>query len=171
VSVVDTPGNLPWGVGERDKWIDVSLKNGTLTLFEGRTAVFSTLMSPGAGGVTPSAKLSVDELLRAAFTPRGTYRIVVKHRAAEMSSEDRPAHERFWMADVPWIQYFRAPFAIHAAYWHEDFGAPKSGGCINLSPEDARRVFDWTEPKVPDDWSASMAHDDAALGTVLRIRR
>jgi len=109
-------------------------------------------MSPGAGGVTPKASLTVPELVRAALTPLGRYRIAVKHRAAQMTSEDKPDPESFWIADVPSVQYFRPPFAIHSAYWHEDFGQPKSGGCVNLSPVDGKWLFEWTEPRLPPGW-------------------
>lgn len=87
-----------------------------------------------------------------------------------MTSEDKPDPESFWIADVPWVQYFRPPFAIHAAYWHEDFGLPKSGGCVNLSPEDAKVVFDLTEPHVPEGWWGFMSRKDAR-GTVIWIHK
>ena len=108
--------------------------------------------------------------MRAAFTPLGSYRIAVKHRAAQMTSEAKPDPDSFWIADVPHAQYFRAPFAIHAAYWHEDFGSPKSGGCVNLSPEDAARVFDWTEPALPPTWGGIIARR-SKLGTRIVIHR
>ena len=36
------------------------------------------------------------------------------------------------------MQYFEEGYALHAAYWHDDFGTPRSHGCINLAPEDAQ---------------------------------
>ena len=33
--------------------------------------------------------------------------------------------------------------------WHNDYGTPKSAGCINLRPEDAKWLFRWTLPNVP----------------------
>ncbi len=47
------------------------------------------------------------------------------------------------------MQYFEDGYALHGAYWHDRFGVPKSHGCINLAPEDARRLFFFTEPEVP----------------------
>lgn len=170
ISVVSEPEALPSGVGPDERWIDVSLGKGTLTVFTGKKAVYSTLMSPGAGGVTPSLKMTVGELVSAALTPLGTYRVSFKHRSAQMTSEDKPDPESFWIADVPWVQYFRPPFAIHAAYWHDDFGLPKSGGCVNLSPEDAKVVFELTEPHVPEGWWGFMSRQDAR-GTVIWIHK
>ena len=60
--------------------------------------------------------------------------------------------EEFELQDIPYVQYFEGGYALHAAYWHDDFGKPRSHGCINLAPEDARRLFFWTEPKVPPGW-------------------
>ena len=39
---------------------------------------------------------------------------------------------------------------------HDRFGVPKSHGCINLAPEDARRLFFFTEPEVPPGWHARL---------------
>lgn len=170
VSIVREPEEMPDVVAPDEKWIDVSLSRGTLTLFEGKRAVYSTLMSPGAGGVTPKAKMKTEELVKAALTPLGHYRIAVKYRAAQLTDEATPDPSSFWIADVPWVQYFRNPFAIHAAYWHEDFGSPKSGGCINLSPEDAAHVFAWTAPHVPEGWASAEARRDE-VGTWIVIRK
>ncbi|MDI1432527.1 L,D-transpeptidase [Polyangium sorediatum] len=49
-------------------------------------------------------------------------------------------------------------------------GSPKSGGCINLSPEDASIVFAWTDPPVPDGWSSADARPNAP-GTWIVLRR
>ena len=43
--------------------------------------------------------------------------------------------------EVQYVQNFHGPHALHAAYWHDDWGEKKSGGCINLSPRDAQRLF------------------------------
>jgi len=39
--------------------------------------------------------------------------------------------------------------ALHSTYWHNDFGIPKSHGCLNCRPEDAKWLFRWTTPLVP----------------------
>jgi len=38
--------------------------------------------------------------------------------------------------------------AIHSTYWHNDYGIPKSHGCVNARPDDAKWVFRWTLPHV-----------------------
>jgi lipoprotein-anchoring transpeptidase ErfK/SrfK len=52
------------------------------------------------------------------------------------------------------VQNFSGPYALHTAYWHDDWGDGASGGCVNLSPLDARYLFDFTEPRVPPGWHA-----------------
>jgi len=45
--------------------------------------------------------------------------------------------------------YFYRGYGLHGAYWHDGFGYPRSRGCINLSPRDARWLFDWALPSLP----------------------
>lgn len=45
---------------------------------------------------------------------------------------------------VPWNLYFTNEGAvIHGAYWHDHFGEPWSHGCVNLSPENAKKLYEW----------------------------
>jgi hypothetical protein len=38
--------------------------------------------------------------------------------------------------------------AIHSTFWHNDFGTPRSHGCVNVPAEDAKWIFRWTTPFV-----------------------
>jgi hypothetical protein len=50
---------------------------------------------------------------------------------------------------VPWCTFIHGDgIAIHGAFWHNDFGAPRSHGCINCLPEDAKWIFRWTTPSI-----------------------
>ncbi|RYE86386.1 MAG: L,D-transpeptidase, partial [Myxococcales bacterium] len=60
--------------------------------------------------------------------------------------------------------------ALHAAYWHDDFGTPRSHGCINLAPIDARRVFFWTDPPLPRSWHGVKSGEATGAGTWVRVR-
>ena len=51
------------------------------------------------------------------------------------------------LPNVKWVQYFYADYAFHGTYWHNDFGRPKSHGCINMTNADAKWLFDWAGPK------------------------
>jgi hypothetical protein len=132
------------------KTIHVSITQGTLVAYEGTTPVFTTLISPGAGGVPIKGR----DPVHASTTPLGTYTITFKDRAATMSPE-KGDNRSFWIADVPYTQYFNPPFALHASYWHERFGEPTSAGCVNLSPVDAQTMFDWSDPQVPAEWQGA----------------
>ncbi len=150
-TIVEARTKLPFGVREGQKWVIVRITQGTLVAYEGLRPVYATLISPGAGGVpTPGI-----DLVKASTTPLGTYNITFKDRVATMSPEFGE-NRSFWIADVPHTQYFRAPFALHAAYWHERFGEPTSAGCVNLSPIDAEIVFQWTDPPVPPGWQGAV---------------
>ncbi|MBU4224578.1 MAG: L,D-transpeptidase [Chloroflexi bacterium] len=35
--------------------------------------------------------------------------------------------------------------------YHNDYGTPRSHGCINLTPQDAKWLYRWTLPAVPLD--------------------
>ncbi|MEM9875977.1 MAG: L,D-transpeptidase [Myxococcota bacterium] len=143
-----------------EKWVDVSIQRQTLTLYEGREAVFVTMVSTGKDGLGGPGKSH--------STPRGTFRIRDKHVTTTMDSS--VVGEEFELMDVPWVQYFKAGYALHAAYWHTEYGRPRSHGCINLSPLDAYRVFHWTEPSVPEPWHSVSAGDLTGAGTLVHVR-
>ena len=68
-----------------------------------------------------------------------------------------------------WIQYFASGYALHGAYWHDVFGVPRSHGCINLAPIDARFVFMWTDPPVPEGWHGINIGSEMGEGTAVEI--
>ncbi len=86
--------------------------------------------------------------------------------AASEGVERAEDGEDFELRDVPYVQYFKEGYALHGAYWHDGFGRPKSHGCINLAPEDARRLFWWTAPHLPPRWHSAAK---SLTGTVLFI--
>lgn len=139
----DTTGRAP--KGGRGTWLEISINNGWLLAFEGTKAVYATLMSPGRGG----AALPDTDPLETSATPTGVYPISGKLITATMVAPGELVH-----SDVPFAQNIVGPYALHGAYWHDNWGNPQSGGCINLSPFDAKWMFDFTEPAVPEGWHA-----------------
>lgn len=142
VSRLDPARRMPkWGKnGER--WLDVNVTKQTLVAYDGTKPVFATLVSTGEAGL--------EDPKTSRATTRGIFRIDRKHVTATMDSDE--VGEEFELRDIPYVQYFEGNYALHAAYWHDDFGIPRSHGCINLSPDDARRLFYWTEPRLPPGW-------------------
>lgn len=139
---VDPAKKMPaWGKNG-EKWIDVNITKQVLVAYEGTKAVYATLVSSGEAGLgDPETTKS---------TKRGIFRIHTKYVSITMDSNT--VGEEFELRDVPYVQYFENGFALHGSYWHDVFGQPKSHGCINLAPEDARRIFFWSEPQIPPGW-------------------
>ena len=157
VVVVDRPQQMPaWaadGSSGRSgrsgrKWIDVSILRQSLTAYEGTRPVYVTLVSTGADGLgDPKETRS---------TIQGAFLIHTKHVTVTMDG-DEDDEDRFDFRDVPFVQYFTEGYALHAAYWHDDFGTPRSHGCVNLAPIDAAWLFGWTTPEVPAGWHAALS--------------
>ena len=84
-----------------------------------------------------------------------------KHLTASMSGDE--LGDEFDLRDVPYVQYFTEGYALHAAYWHDSFGRPRSHGCINLSPLDARWLFHWTDPPLPEGWHGAFSLREGTL--------
>jgi hypothetical protein len=154
-----------------ERWIDVELSSQTLTAYEGTRPVFATLVSTGIG--PQGSPLG---------TPVGTHRIWVKLATSTMDNVDdedlassttlrggdEDAH-RYSIEDVPWVQFFAKGVALHAAFWHRDFGHIHSHGCVNLAPLDAARLFGFTSPHLPSAWSAALP-SVVEPGTIVRVR-
>jgi len=156
-SRLDPVKKVPGWAAKGDKWIDVNITKQTLVLYDGVRPVYATLISSGEAGLEDSKKTTA--------TKRGIFRVHAKHVATTMASDE--VGEEFELRDVPYVEYFDDDgHAIHGAYWHDKFGIPKSHGCINLAPEDARRVFYFTEPSVPPRWHGAF---DPLKGTIVFI--
>lgn len=147
------PAGAPAEVLPGETWVDIDLREQTLALVVDDHAVFVTLVSAGVVGKE---------------TPKGTFRIYDKATSNDMKSlegSDEPYH----VEEVPWVMHFKPRYAMHAAFWHWGFGHPASHGCVNLSPLDARYVFDHVSPALPLGFD-QVSVTKAAPGTVVRIR-
>lgn len=147
----------PEGVEGHERWIDVSVSEQVLVAYEGDRPVFVTLVSTGAR--RPHSE-----------TPIGTFRIWAKLATSDMgNTEDAGAESYYLIENVPWVQFFEGANGLHAAFWHDDFGHRRSHGCVNLSPKDARFLFGFTAPTVPDGYEAYLPTADERP-TVVRVR-
>jgi hypothetical protein len=146
-----------------EKWVDVSIYRGTLVAYEGDKPVFATLISPGLRGYARRNGKPTKNT-----TPTGSFRLEWKHLSTTMSPN--PETMSYFLSEVPFTQFFHMPFALHAAYWHDRFGEPRSGGCVNLSPADSKWLFEWTEPKLPPGWHGVRSGGGRGAGTWVRIR-
>ncbi len=137
------PGEFaPLSPGIPDKSIVVTLGEQSLTAYEGRTGVFRARISSGRNFFGP------DGTTVGSLTPAGEHPLWQK-RAARHMTGGTPT-DGYDLPGVPWVMYFSGNgAALHGTYWHNDYGTPKSAGCINLRPEDAKWLFRWTVPEVP----------------------
>ncbi len=142
----------PPGVGADEKWVHIDLSEQTLVAYEGDVPVFATMVSTGK---------------QPGMTPVGVHRVQIKHIATSM--RDQPIEEEAYsIDDVPWTQYFQGSVALHGAFWHAGFGIERSHGCVNLSPADARWLFGFTEPALPEGWHA-IAPSGSAKGSAVVV--
>lgn len=114
--------NLAAAPADGRRWIEVNLSNQTLTAWQGDVAVLHTYISSG---------------LAATPTVTGRFRVDRKYSSQHMSG---PGYS---LPGVPWVMYFYSGYAIHGAYWHNNFGAPMSHGCVNMTPGEAQILYNW----------------------------
>jgi outer membrane murein-binding lipoprotein Lpp len=146
--VTDTPSGIEPG----EPWVHVDLSSQTLVLYRGETPVYATLVSSGVEG---------HETAEGEFTIRRKF---VSDTMADPGSD--LGNDRYRIEDVPWTQYFDGSIALHAAFWHAQYGIVHSHGCVNLSPNDARYVYGHTWPEIPEGW-----HGVSTEGTGFRGSR
>jgi hypothetical protein len=148
-------GPPPESLGQGEKWIDVNLSRQTLVAFEGTTPTYATLVASGRHAADPTDKLHDHR------TIQGTFRIREKHVSITMDGDGpAPGDMPYSIEDVPYVMYFEGSYALHAAFWHQNFGHETSHGCVNLSPLDAKRLFFWTDPKLPEGWHGIIASEE-----------
>jgi len=67
-----------------------------------------------------------------------------------MADGDWVATGTYDLPGVPWVTYLtKSGISFHGTYWHNDFGRPRSHGCINVTCDAARWIYRWTLPEVP----------------------
>jgi hypothetical protein len=148
---VAEPSKRPDRVSSDEKWLDVNLTHKTITAMLGDKPVYAALISPGK---TSPVKEKDHR------TKTGIFRIREKHVATTMDGDGAAAGDLpYSIMDVPYVQYYDGSFALHAAFWHSNFGREQSHGCVNLSPRDAKWVFGWTEPALPRGWHGVWASE------------
>ncbi len=126
---------LSQDVPEALKHIHIDLGTQTVTAFEDDTPVMIARCSSGAGNTK---------------TPLGDYRTYHKSPSVHMTNQGDAIEGIFDLPGVPWCSFFTGTgIAFHGTYWHNDYGRPRSHGCINLKSEDAKFLYRWTNPVVP----------------------
>lgn len=118
-----------------NKRIFVDLTNQKLFAYEGPNRIFEFDVSTGKWG----------------WTPTGNFRIWIWLRYTRMTGGSGSTY--YDLPNVPYTMFFyndavpkHRGYALHGAYWHNNFGHPMSHGCVNLRIDDAEKLFYWTNP-------------------------
>lgn len=127
-----------------DKLIKVNLTTNWLEAYENGAPVFSTRIASGT-------IFNINGRRRDFRTPTGNFRVLRKSAGSHMKGGTR-GWDYYDLPGVPFCTYITpSAVAVHGAYWHNDYGAQRSHGCLNVLPHAARWVYRWTEPFVPYD--------------------
>lgn len=143
-----------------DKKIVVDVNHQTLTCYEGKQEVYFCRISSGA-------KFDASgNVVEKWATPGGQHLPWRKTISLHMAGGSTGAG---WdTPGIAWTILFDPKgAAIHSTFWHNDFGVPRSHGCVNASPEDSKWVFRWASPTVtydPGDVSLS-----GPVGTIVDV--
>lgn len=110
------------------RWIEIDLSEQHLFAWSGKNQTFSAIISTG--------KLNTPTL-------PGIFTIQRKY------PRDRMRGDNYDISNVPNVLYFNRGYALHGAYWHNNFGTPMSHGCVNLPIGNAQWLFDWAKIGTP----------------------
>jgi hypothetical protein len=135
----------PISLNTEDKRIEISLNAQTLTCYEGERVVFKTLLASGSS--YPDDEGNLHDFR----TVEGEY-VVERKRPSRRMRGGSDIGLPYDVNGVPWCTYFGGTgAAIHGAYWHNNFGSPRSHGCINVTADAAKWVYRWTAPHLSYD--------------------
>jgi lipoprotein-anchoring transpeptidase ErfK/SrfK len=108
------------------RFIYANLAEQTLTVYDNCKLIFATLISSGANS----------------WTFEGQFAILYKEEYSSITAPEWSTSE-YYIEGVPYFMSYAGSFGFHGAYWHDIFGTAASHGCINLSPVDAKWLYDW----------------------------
>ena len=123
-----TVSEVPFTTTTLARRIEVDLSDQRTYLYENNAVVQSWAIS---SGLTPND------------TPTGDFRMQAHVRIQGMGNRDLTKPPYYYTPDVPWVSYFNGDVGFHGTYWHDNFGSPMSHGCINMTIDAARYVYDW----------------------------
>ena len=84
-----------------------------------------------------------------------------------MTIDPREVHQAFEIADVPWGITLDGEFSITGTYWSE-VGEATGFHNIALAPVDARRIWTWADPQLPEGWQGVYAQGEET--TIVFVR-
>lgn len=127
-----------------EKWIEVSLAEQKVRAWESTNKVMEFPISSGKWSPTPT----------------GTFNIWYKTRSQAMIGGSKALGTYYNLPNVPHNMFFHKGYALHGAYWHNNFGQPMSHGCVNEPLANAAEIFEWAGPVVPSGTNAVRASNE-----------
>lgn len=127
----------------KEKWIEVSLEQQVLRAWEGSKIVMEFPISSGKWFPTP----------------KGIFHIWYKTKSQRMVGGSKFLGTYYDLPNVPYNMFFYQGFALHGAYWHNNFGHPMSHGCVNEPIAQSAELFAWAGPNLPEGIGAVRATD------------
>lgn len=121
------------------KLIEVRLQEQAVIAYEKGVPVFFAKTATGARFIDGDYR-----------TQPGVYITNRKRPSRHMAAGDPAAPNSYDLPGIPWVTYLtESGVSFHGTYWHNDYGKPRSHGCINLTPADAQWIYRWSSPSVP----------------------
>jgi len=141
-----------------ERWIEVDLSDQKLYAWDGSSLFLESAISSGLPQ-TP--------------TPTGEFRVWIKLRATKM--EGGVGRYYYNLPNVPYVMFFENEnipgwrgYGIHGTYWHNDFGTPRSHGCVNAPTKIAEKLFYWASPELPDGrYTAKSTESDPGIRVII----
>lgn len=146
------------GVARQERWIEIDLSEQKLKAWEGDKLFLESPVSTGLPWWP---------------TPEGEFRIWIKLRATKMEGGEGKYY--YYLPNVPFVMFFgndRIPgwkgYGLHGTYWHNDFGTPRSHGCVNLPIDVAKQLYYWVDPGfLQSKWTARASENNPGTRIVI----
>lgn len=130
-------------VPPEEKRIEISIGQQLLTCYQGDVPVFQTRVATGTTFLDAQGNPHYFQ------TAYGDYVIVHKQPSRRMVGPEGTPGGAFDLPGVPWVSYFTVEGgSIHGTYWHNDYGRPRSHGCVNVTADAAKWIYRWSYPSV-----------------------
>lgn len=146
------------------KRITISIKEQLVVCYEYDIPVFATRIASGttfwdAAGNAHSFS-----------TPYGNHRVIRKTPSRRMIGGET-IQDEYDLPGVPWCIFFTGEgAAIHGTYWHNDYGHPRSHGCVNVTNDASKWIYRWVNPYTGYDKDVHITtRDERDLATVITI--
>jgi len=116
-----------------DRRIEISIAKQQLYMIENGNTIKTITVGTGVAG---------------ADTPPGQYEVLYKLPKTRMQGVN-PSGSRYDLPDVPWVMPFLGDYAIHGVYWRNNFGTVASNGCVGMTVEESKMLYDWADVGTP----------------------